>query len=302
MAQRPRTFWSDFRKFFGRGLAVLLPSVLTLWLLWTAFVFVFNTVAEPINRGIRGAIVWTTPLVVPDRSLPAWARVSDSEVESARRAADAGSLRDAPPERVKASVRTRNFKAFWDDHWYFGGAGFAVAIVLIYLAGLTLGGLIGRRMYSRLEALIKRVPGFKQIYPHVKQVVDLVMGDKPMAFKRVVLVEYPSAGIWTLGLVTSSSMRAIGDRAGEPCVTVFIPSTPTPFTGFAISVPESRVVDLPISIDEAIRFVLTGGVLVPERQVVGVSSPAVAELTRRISESDPARPAGTPPPGGPPVA
>jgi uncharacterized membrane protein len=124
-----------------------------------------------------------------------------------------------------------------------------------------------------LEALIRRVPGFKQVYPHVKQLVDMVMGDKPMAFKRVVLVEYPSKGIWSLGLVTSGSLRTLSDRLGGPCVAIFIPSTPAPFTGFTISVPEREVIDVPLSVDEALRFIITGGVLIPERQAVIAQQP-----------------------------
>jgi uncharacterized membrane protein len=123
-------------------------------------------------------------------------------------------------------------------------------------------------VYTRVETLIARIPGFKQVYPHVKQVVNLIMGEQPMAFKRVVLVEYPRQGLWSVGLVTSASLRAVADHAGAAVLSVFIPSTPTPFTGFVINVPESHVVDLPISVDEAIRFLITGGVLIPEHQRV----------------------------------
>ena len=144
----------------------------------------------------------------------------------------------------------------------------------VYLAGVLLGGLIGRRVYARLEAMLFQLPGFKQIYPHVKQLVDLVMGDAPLAFKRVILVEYPRKGIWTVGFVTSSSLRMVAEAAEGRCVSIFIPSTPTPFTGFTINVPERDVIDLPFTVDEAIRFVLTGGVLVPGRQAMPPIEPA----------------------------
>jgi uncharacterized membrane protein len=120
-------------------------------------------------------------------------------------------------------------------------------------------------VYAAIEAFLSRLPGFKQVYPHMKQLVNLVIGERTIAFKRVVLVEYPRKGVWSMGLVTSPSMRAVTEQAGEPAVAVFVPSTPT-FTGVTISVPESDVIDLPISIDEAVRFVLTGGVLIPEGQ------------------------------------
>jgi uncharacterized membrane protein len=276
-----RTFAADFKRFFGRGLAILLPSILTLWLLWYAFAFVFNSVAVPINRGIRWAVVQAAPMFVnkdPWRQ-PAWYRVSEAERVEFLSLPEGKEFRSASAAEVIQEVRAQKIRSVWQARWYLSGSGLVVAIVLIYLAGMLLGGLIGRRIYNRLETWISRLPGFKQVYPHVKQLVNLVMGDaggKPMAFKRVVLVEYPRKGIWTVGLVTSGSMRAIADQAGAGVLAVFIPSTPTPFTGFVINVPEQDVVDLAISVDEAVRFVLTGGVLIPERQKLDVALTADA--------------------------
>lgn len=284
-ASERTTFSSDFRRFFGRGLAVLLPSVLTLWLLWTAFVFVFNNVAVPINRGLRLLVVEAAPMAVSKRpeKQPGWYNVTDEERGAFLTRAENAAWRRATPARVDREIRLLQFRDFWNSHWYLQAAGLIVAVTLIYLAGLMLGGLIGRRLYGKVERYISRVPGFKQVYPHVKQLVDMVIGDKPMAFKRVVLVQYPGKGLWTVGLVTSNSFRAVTAGIGAPCVTVFIPSTPTPFTGFTINVAESEVLDLPITIDEALRFVLTGGVLVPEREAVGPVDPAAAALEAKIA-------------------
>jgi len=138
---------------------------------------------------------------------------------------------------------------------------------------MLLGGLIGRRLYARVEKLLARVPGFKQVYPHVKQVTEMIIGDRPLAFNRVVLVEYPRKGIWTVGLVTGDSMRTIREAAGADTLSVFIPSTPTPFTGFTITVLKDEVVDLPVQVDAAVRFLITGGVLVPDREVWGERPP-----------------------------
>lgn len=291
------TFKSDFRRFFLRGLAILLPSVLTLWLLWQAGVFLFVNVAEPINRGIRATVIKVTPMLVEDKDLPAWFGVTEGEVTEfreelrARGTLETKRLREASPDRLKFEIRSRKFHEWWHGHWYLSLTGLIVAIVLIYLAGLLLGGLIGRRVYERVEAWISRIPGFKQVYPHVKQMVDLVMGEKRMAFTRVVLVEYPRQGVWSLGLVTSAALKTVGEAAGEDCLTVFIPSTPTPFTGFAISVRASEVVDLPITVDEALRFAISGGVLIPERQSRGV------DLTKLAG--GPAAVGGLAPPGPP---
>lgn len=266
MAKPTPSFWTDFRLFFLRGLGVLLPSVLTLWLLFQAFIFLYNNVAAPINRGIRTAIVEVMPRVVSDAHMPEWFRVTAEEVEEFKRTTTDPLLRKAPDAAISHNIRTRQLENFWNT-WNFGLlrlTGLLVAVVLIYLGGRVLGSFVGRYFFHRLERLLKAIPGFKQVYPHVKQMVDLIMGDSQMAFRRVVLVEYPRKGIWTIGLVTSSSIKAIAAEAKTDVLTVFIPTSPTPFTGFTINVPAKECVDVDMTIDQALRFVITAGVLVPE--------------------------------------
>ncbi len=266
MAKPNPSFWSDFRLFFLRGLGVLLPSVLTLWLLFQAFIFLYNNVAAPINRGIRTAIVEVTPRVVSDAHMPEWFRVTAEEVEEFKRTTTDPLMRKAPDAAISQHIRTRQLESYWNT-WSFGVlrlTGLLVAIVLIYLGGRVLGSFMGRYFFHRLERLLKAIPGFKQVYPHVKQMVDLIMGDSQMAFRRVVLVEYPRKGIWTVGLVTSSSIKSIAEQVQGNVLTIFIPTSPTPFTGFTINVPASECVDVDMTIDQALRFVITAGVLVPE--------------------------------------
>lgn len=266
MAKPTPSFWTDFRLFFLRGLGVLLPSVLTLWLLFQAFIFLYNNVAAPINRGIRTGIVEVMPRVVSDAHVPEWFRVTAEEVEEFKRTTTDPLLRKAPDAAISHHIRTRQLENFWNT-WNFGLlrlTGLLVAVVLIYLGGRVLGSFVGRYFFHRLERLLKAIPGFKQVYPHVKQMVDLIMGDSQMAFRRVVLVEYPRKGIWTIGLVTSSSIKAIAAEAKTDVLTVFIPTSPTPFTGFTINVPAAECVDVDMTIDQALRFVITAGVLVPE--------------------------------------
>lgn len=278
MASSNDTFMSDFKRFFGRGLAVLLPSILTLWILWQAFAFVFKNVAEPINAGIRAVVISATPYVVSPGDMPSYLVVTDDELEAFRASPESRPFRRAGGEldlqRARAYLVREQFRAEWNSHWYLAGAGLVVAIVLIYLAGLLLGGLLGRRLYSKVEDLISRIPGFKQVYPHVKQLVDLVMGERKMAFNRVVLVQYPRQGIWTVGFVTGGSLSEARRVAKTDCISVFIPSTPTPFTGFTITVPAGDAVDLPITIDEAVRFIITGGALVPAKDAAAAAEAA----------------------------
>lgn len=273
MPKERTTFSSDFRRFFVRGLGILLPSVLTLWIVWQAYLFLDRQVAEPINRGIRGGILWVIPRTVDEKNLPSWFVVGGDEVAQYKKSLESSSSLEArmmlqrDDAALRAEIRAQAFKRYWDEHWYFRFIGLFVAVILIYLAGRTLGGIIGRKIYRQLELFLTRIPVIKQVYPHVKQVVDMIFGEKQIAFKRVVLVEYPRQGIWSVGFVTSDGMKSVGDQAGESAITVFIPSTPTPFTGFTITVPKSQIVDVSMTVDEALRFVLTGGVLVPSKQM-----------------------------------
>lgn len=289
MADDRKTFLTDFRRFFGRGLAILLPSVLTLWILYQLFVFVMNNVGEPINAGVRWAVIQVTPRVVSEDQLPKWFQVSADEVRRARTTREIRGIDDLDDTKVRAELRERKFQDWWDSTPGLDLIGLVLAIVVIYFAGVLLGGYLGRQLYARLEAFMERVPGFKQVYPHVKRVVEMVVGDTPIAFNRVVLVQYPRVGLWTVGLVTSNSMRAVHSAVGGSALTVFIPSTPTPFTGFTINVAEAEVTDLPISVEEAVRFFITGGVLIPDGQQPGspalAPSAAAASMTAKVRSS-----------------
>jgi uncharacterized membrane protein len=282
------TFWGDFRKFFGRGLAILLPSIITLWILWQLIVFVYSNVGAPINAGIRLAILEVMPRVVgepapaapgeeaPKSSLPKWWSPPSSQIEAFK----AERLRsgDADVTDAEAVVKLRRiaFERWWKARWYLEATGLIVAIVLIYLAGLILGNFFGKQIYARLEKFLSRIPVWKHIYPHVKQLIDLLMGERQMAFKKAVLVQYPRQGAWSVGLVTGKPSEFVRDRTGRECITIFIPSTPTPFTGFTIMVPVEETIDLPISIDQAVRFVITAGVLTFEAPAKGEANPPPA--------------------------
>lgn len=278
------TFMSDFRRFFVRGLAILLPTIVTLWLLWQAFVFAFSNVAQPINRATRLGVIWVVPQVISEEKLPEWFSITDSDLKRARetREIDA-SVGDAA---LRRDIRREYLRQFWDDHWYLNLTGLVFAIVLIYLAGVMLGNFVGRSVYARLEHLITQVPGFKQIYPHVKQLVDLVLGEKKMAFSKVVLVEYPKEDIWTVGFLTGTSMREIDSTAGGDVVSVFVPTSPTPFTGFTINVRKERAVELSMTVDEALRFVITAGVLSPGDKEGKQVLPPMLSVPRVPDQSD----------------
>lgn len=259
--QPPRTFRADFKRFFVRGLVVLLPSVLTLWIMVKAYQFVDVNIADPVNAGIRFAVNSASDVWSPLDKL-----LSDEQTEAyleAQRIATGFS-----DEEIKSLARARKIEDWWEARWYMRMIGIIVAIVAVYIAGRLLGGFFGRRIYRKLENLITAVPVFKQVYPHIKQVVDFLFSDEQKAkFNRVVLIEYPRKGIWSIGLMTGDTMKSITKESGE-AVTVFIPSSPMPATGYTITVPKKDLIDMPITVEEAMRFTISAGVLIPSSQLL----------------------------------
>lgn len=291
MAEARHTFMSDFRKFFTRGLGIVLPSLLTLAILLWAYRFLQSNIAEPINWGVRHAVLWVGPRTflgdgVAEERLPDWWVVTAEEqtkaLEGSRRAWS--DLNDSERATARARIRTASFETFWRDHWYLQGIGFVVAIIAVYLAGVFVGNFLGRRVYARLESALVRVPIIKQVYPNVKQIVEFMIGEQKSGVatnaSKVVVLEYPRKGIWSVGLLTGGTLNSIEKWASTPCVTVFIPSSPTPFTGYTITVPAQDVYEVGLTFDEAVRFVVSGGVLVPKRDE---STSGAEQMVRRIA-------------------
>ncbi|MCH8823879.1 MAG: DUF502 domain-containing protein [Planctomycetes bacterium] len=259
--QPPRTFRADFKRFFVRGLVVLLPSVLTLWIMVKAYQFVDVNIADPVNAGIRFTVNSAADVWSPLDNL-----LSDEQTEAYLEAERiATGLSD---EEIKSLARARKIEDWWEARWYMRMIGIIVAIVAVYIAGRLLGGFFGRRIYRKIEGLIVAVPIFKQVYPHIKQVVDFLFSDEQKAkFNRVVLIEYPRKGIWSIGLMTGDTMKSITKESGD-AVTVFIPSSPMPATGYTITVPKKDLIDMPITVEEAMRFTISAGVLIPSSQLL----------------------------------
>jgi uncharacterized membrane protein len=282
-----RTFSSDFKRFFLRGLVILLPSVLTLWIVVKAYQFVDNAIAEPINGWVRVGVIHLGNAWTPLRNA---LDPTPEEMQNEIQARQAMGARNIQPEILRAELRAATVRREWAEHWYLDFIGLIVAIVAVYVAGRLLGGFVGRQVYRRVERLITRVPVFKQVYPYVKQFVDLLFSDDRQAkFSRVVIVEYPRKGVWSLAFVTGGAMKSIARESGD-AVTVFLPSSPTPFTGYAVTVPRKDAIEVPITVEEAIRFLVTGGVLVPEHQRGEVpGTPGPAEPHRHLPAAAAAR-------------
>ncbi|MEW6358076.1 MAG: DUF502 domain-containing protein [Planctomycetota bacterium] len=136
-------------------------------------------------------------------------------------------------------------------------------IGLIYLIGRLVASYIGGLLFQWFENVFLKLPVIRTIYPYAKQVTDYFFSDKVARFHQVVAVQYPRKGIYSLGFLTGESMDQIQDVETKKFVNVFVPSSPTPFTGYVIFAPEDELVHLNITVDQALRLTISGGVIVP---------------------------------------
>ncbi len=159
-----------------------------------------------------------------------------------------------------------------------------VFVSVLYLAGKFMALSAGRITWNGVEAMIRRLPVIRNVYSSVKQVTDFVFSEQEVQFTRVVAVQYPRKGIWSVGFVTGESMLDMRTAADEPVISVLMPTSPMPATGFTITVRKSETIDLDISIDQAIQFVISCGVVVPPNQQSGVvASDTAARISAAVS-------------------
>jgi uncharacterized membrane protein len=143
--------------------------------------------------------------------------------------------------------------------WLAPAASVLVALLLIYLVGLLGGNVVGRQVLKGLEAVVLQIPFIRGIYAATRQFLDTFSRDQK-AFQKVVLVEWPRPGAWTVAFVTN---EAPGALAPADHVCVFVPTTPNPTGGYIIFVPRAAVRPLSMSVDDAFKLVISGGVLTP---------------------------------------
>ncbi len=146
---------------------------------------------------------------------------------------------------------------------------FCLLILVLYLLGKIIAARIGRALWNYVEGIIHHVPFINTVYSTVKKVTDVVFADNEIQFNRVVAVQYPSRGIWSVGFVTGESLPEIFAATGEPMLSVLMPTSPAPFTGFTVSVRKSETIELSISVDQAFQFVVSCGVVIPGLNVPG---------------------------------
>lgn len=141
------------------------------------------------------------------------------------------------------------------------GTGLVLTIILITLVGFMTSNLIGKRLIDMGEKFISSIPLVKNVYAAVKQISDAMLSAKGKNFRRVVLIEYPRKGIYTLAFVTGVSRGEVQDKTQSNVINLFVPTTPNPTSGFYLMVPDTDVIDLDMSVEDAFKLLISGGMV-----------------------------------------
>ncbi len=195
---------SKLRRYFLTGLAVLLPIVLTGYIIIIVFNFADNLLGKHINKYLHDLF-----------------------------------------------------------GFYIPGLGLLLTAFIIVATGFFSSNFLGRKLLPFFEEILLRIPLVQQLYAPAKKIVSFFFSAKQQLFKQVVLIEYPRKGIWSLAFITNQGTPEIGAKLGKEMLNVFIPSTPGPLTGYFMFVPKEDVIFLDISVEDALKLFISGGVLNP---------------------------------------
>ncbi len=209
------------RRIFVRGLAALLPTILTIAIVVLAYQFVNKYIANPINI----VVTW-----ILERAFH---------------------MEQATIEDI-----------------YHPLIGFLLAVLMVYVLGYLVATYLGIRVMRRADRILARFPVLGLVYPHVRQIVEFLFTKRSMHATQVVALEYPRKGVYSIGFVTSEALKDVQAKTSSKLVSVFVPSSPTPISGYVVMVPAEELIFLHVRVDEILRFLVSGGVLVPPAQQV----------------------------------
>jgi uncharacterized membrane protein len=169
------------------------------------------------------------------------------------------------------------------------GLGLVVAVVFLALAGFVATGIAGRAMVRLGERLVGNVPVARSIYSWTKQVFETVLSQQSTAFNEVVLIEYPSRGVWAVGFITGQTVGEVQQLTAETVYNVFIPATPNPTTGFLLFIPDRDIHRLDMTVEEGIKLVISGGIVQPPQHSAEERAAFIdgATAPRRQSDVEP---------------
>lgn len=143
------------------------------------------------------------------------------------------------------------------------GAGIVVTLAIVLATGLLAANFIGQRLVNWWEGLLARIPVVNSIYNGVKQVSDTLLSPSGVAFRQPLLVQYPHPGAWTIAFLTGQPGGDVANHLQGEHVSVYVPTTPNPTSGFFLMFPKDQVIELDMDVDEALKYIISMGVVAP---------------------------------------
>ena len=160
---------------------------------------------------------------------------------------------------------------FFPDEWYQGlygdttipGLGLIVAIVFFIIIGWFATNILGRFIIRIYEYVLDRMPVIRTLYGAIKQIFETIMASQSSAFREAVMLEYPRKGVWSIGFVTGKTEGEVQRVTTEETINVFVPTTPNPTSGYLLFVPKKELVYLDMTVEEAVKLVVSAGIITP---------------------------------------
>lgn len=164
------------------------------------------------------------------------------------------------------------------------GLGIVIALVFFTVVGWFATNFMGRMIIRISEYVVHRVPVINTVYKGLKQVFETVIGAQAQAFREAVMIEYPRKGVWAIGFVTGVSRGEVQRLTEDDVVNVFLPTTPNPTSGFLLLIPKKDLVTLEMSVDDAIKMIISGGILTPPDRALPESVPQAGKNAGRLKD------------------
>lgn len=296
---KPKTNASSLQRAIWRGSSIIAPPLVTLLLLIWLGSAIEQYVLLPLETASRTILVWTTADILDDVPQDA---ILQNEQDATEGFTFEGTTYIQPPigrnylpryvitkvdnnldhlpATMQSNLSANNYyhsyiKLLYMPRWFTVPLLLLVLLAVLFFVGRFLAAGVGRLFVNLFEKLINKLPFIRNLYGSVKQVTDFILSEREIEFTRVVAIEYPRVGIWSLGFVTSDSLPPLRHTLNEELVSIFVPTSPMPMTGFTVNVRKREVIDLELTIDQAVQFIVSCGVVCPPMTKVGQTSPAL---------------------------
>ena len=147
--------------------------------------------------------------------------------------------------------------------FHIPGLGVVLSVLVVLSTGVVMAHFFGQQLLAAWEAILNRIPLVRSIYSSVKQLSATLLSSGGQSFRKVLLIEYPRKGLWTLAFQTGTDIGEAQAKTGEDVINVYVPTTPNPTSGFFLMLPRNDVVELDLTVDEALKYVISMGVVAP---------------------------------------